>query len=196
VIIGHSQTRNAVGFTGYYHVIRSLYRLKQNPLTNFLFWLFHTRLEANPDLAANLVPVDFVVRAMWEVAQTKPNDAFVFHIVHDSPVPLAELFEIAFKTLGLSKIQLAGQRALQQKPFTVWEKLIRRRFLQAAQFQAPYLRESPLFDAANFRRVVPRDVLPCPKLDWKFLYEVNLKYLGFLKRQSSEKAGLSYSTDV
>jgi thioester reductase-like protein len=185
VIIGHSQTCNAVGFNGYYNVIKSLYFLKQSLFTEALLGLFHTRLKANPDLLANLVPVDFVVRAMWEVVQAKPEATFIFHLVNDFPVPLAHLFEVASKTLGLPKIELASQSALQQKPLTHWERFLSRKFLETLRFQAPYLHESPLFDATNFRRVVPRALLPSPKVDQGFLDQVNQRYLRFLDEQSS-----------
>jgi hypothetical protein len=122
---------------------------------------------------------------MWELAQAKPEATFIFHVVNDFPVPLALLFEVTSKTLGLPKIELASQSALQQNPLTRWERLVRRKFLQRARFQAPYLRESPLFDATNFRRVVPRDILPSPKVDQSFLDEVNQRYLRFLDEQSS-----------
>ena len=167
-------------FRGYsYNVIKSLYFLKQSLFTEALLGLFHTRLEANPDLPANLVPVDFVVRAMWEVAQAKPEATFIFHLVNDFPVRLAHLFEVASKTLGLPKIELASQSALQQKPLTHWERFLRRKFLETAQFQAPYLHESPLFDATNFRRVVPRAILPSPKVDQVFFDRVINVTFGF-----------------
>lgn len=175
VIVGHSRTGCAVRFSGYYDVIRTIYLLTHSLEVNLgprFDRNLRTRILAQPQVQLNVVPVDFVVEAMWRIARAECQDPFIFHLVHDTPTPLAELFHRACEPLAVEGIELVGEEAFRQRPMTSLERIFNRK----TQFQAPYLLESPRFDQTNFRTLVPAVALRCPPIDRALLQRVNEYY--------------------
>jgi hypothetical protein len=109
---------------------------------------------------------------MWRVAQIERQEAWIFHLVNEAGAPLAELFRQACQPLGVTGIELVEDKAFQQRPMSGLERLFNRK----TQFQAPYLLDGPDFEVTNFRRAVPHDVLPCPRLDADVMGRVNRFY--------------------
>jgi thioester reductase-like protein len=175
IIIGHARTGRAVRFTGYYDVIRAIYLLTHclevNLGANFDRNL-RLRILAGQSVRLNVVPVDFVVAAMWQIARAAPSDSFIFNLTSDFPAPLADLFHQACVPLAVTGIELVEEDAFRQQPMTGLERIFNRK----TQFQAPYLLDGPLFDNTNFRRVVPQTALPCPRIDEELLHRVNSYY--------------------
>ena len=185
IIVGHSRTGTAFRCNGYYGVLRALALLVRNLEINLGDGFdrnLRLRVLANPDLRLNLVPIDFVVDAMWQIA--KNNRAWkgtqgIFHIANESPVRVQDLFRIAQDSLGISGIELVEEYAFQEQPMSGLERI----FYQRAQFQAPYLLECPHFDTRNFRDLIPSTLLPCPSLGAEQLYRLNEYFLAALERE-------------
>ena len=130
----------------------------------------------------NLVPVDFVVEAMWNLSRldvAERMDQGIFHLANETAVPVADLFRVAADMLNVTGIELVKTQSFQHKPMSGLERL----FYQRAQFQAPYLLDCPHFATTNFRKAIPVDMLPCPVVDVHTLRQVNHYYLNELERQ-------------
>jgi len=182
VIVGHSMTGKAVHFTGYYEVFRTLYLLTCNLEVNLGSSFdrnLRLRILARSDVLLNLVPIDFVVEAMWHLSRAERYGTFIFNLASNASAPLADLFRIASEALGITGIEFVREDAFRERPMTGLERLFNRR----TQFQAPYLLDSPLFDTTNFRRLVPHEVLSCPHVNEDLLRRVNYYYFGVLDRQ-------------
>jgi len=185
IITGHSLTGKATRFNGYYGVLRALALLVRNFEANLGREFDHNlrlRILANPHLGLNLVPVDFVVEAMWQLSRLdvveKTNEG-IFHLANEKAIPLADLFCVAADMLQVTGIDLVEAQSFQRKPMSGLERLFHHR----AQFQAPYLLDCPHFATTNFRKVIPVNTLPCPIVGTHTLRQINHYYLDELDRQ-------------
>ena len=175
IIIGHSRTGRAVRFSGYYDVFRALYLLRQgleiNLGKNFDRNL-HLRIRASVDVQVNVVPVDFVVEAMWRLAQSDKGNAWIFNITNERPPSLDFLFTQACSLLSVTGIELVDSASFAQQEMSGLERIFNRK----TQFQAPYLLDGPAFDNSNFRALVPETLLPCPPADETLMRRINEYY--------------------
>jgi nucleoside-diphosphate-sugar epimerase len=182
IIIGHTQTGQAVRFSGYYDVLRALALLVRNlevNLTGNFDRNLRVRIRARSDTPLNLVPVDFVVEAMWRLSCIDRRDAVVFNIVNETPVLVSELFRYACEEVRVTGIDLVEEASLQQRPMTTFERLFDRR----TRFQAPYLLDGPSFRTTHFRSLIPPCALPCTPVDKSLMKKMNRYYLEILDRQ-------------
>lgn len=182
IIIGHSRTGRAVRFTGYYDVFRALYLLTNSLSVNLgpqFDRNLHLRVGASADLCPNVVPVDFVVEAMWRLACSERGDAWIFHITNNQPPSLAFLFAQASALLSVSGIDFVDAPSFSRKPMSGMERIFNRK----TQFQAPYLLDNPLFDTTHFRSVVSESSLPCPTTDETLMGRINNYYYEVLNQQ-------------
>lgn len=175
IIIGHSQTGRASRFTGYYDVIRAIYLLTQSLKINLGDHFdrdLHLRILAESTVRLNVVPIDFVVEAMWRLSRCERGAAWIFNITNDHPPLLDYLFTQACTPLAVTGISLVNEVDFQRQPMSGLERIFNRK----TQFQAPYLLNGPLFDNTNFRALVPEAVLPCPSADERLMRRVNEFY--------------------
>ncbi len=175
IIMGHSHTGRASRFTGYYDVIRAIYLLTHSleiNLGDHFDRHLHLRILAKSTVRLNVVPIDFVVEAMWRLSRSERGAAWIFNITNDHPPLLEYLFAQACKPLAVTGITLVDEAAFQQQPMSGLERIFNRK----TQFQAPYLLNGPLFDNRNFRALVPEVILPCPGADETLMRRVNEFY--------------------
>jgi thioester reductase-like protein len=182
IVIGHSRTGRVVRFTGYYDVFRTLYLLTRNlevNLGNSFDRNLRLRIKADADVRLNVVPVDFVIEAMWRIARSPLRDHWIFNITNEQPPLLSFLFTQASRLLAVSGIELVSPLAFDHYPMSGLERIFNRK----TQFQAPYLLEGPAFDTSHFRAVVPERLLPCPRIDEALMFRMNGYYSELLNRQ-------------
>jgi nucleoside-diphosphate-sugar epimerase len=175
IIIGHSQTGRAVRFTGYYDVIRAIYLLTQSLAINLGAHFdrnLHLRILAGPAVRLNVVPVDFVIAAMWRLSRSERRGAWIFNITNEHPPLLDDLFAHACAPLAVTGITLVTESDFQQRPMSGLERIFNRK----TQFQTPYLLDGPRFDDRNFRALVPETTLPCPSANAELMRRVNEFY--------------------
>lgn len=175
VIIGHSSTGRATRFTGYYDVIRALYQLTRSLEINLgesFDRNLRLRILAGAAVRLNVVPIDFVVEAMWRIACIEPPGAWIFNLTNDHPPFLHDLFTDACAPLGVSGIELVDPASFAQQPMSGLERIFNRK----TQFQAPYLLDGPQFDNSHFRALVPETILPCPPADAALMRRINEYY--------------------
>jgi nucleoside-diphosphate-sugar epimerase len=175
IIIGHSVTGRATRFSGYYDVIRAIYQLTHNlevNLGNSFDRDLRLRVLAGKDGRLNVVPVDFVVEAMWRIARGGLESPWIFNLTNDRPPLLEFLFSQACAPLSVTGIQLVDRLSFTQRPMSGVERIFNRK----TRFQAPYLLDAPIFDNSNFRALVPETTLPCPRADEALMRRVNAYY--------------------
>lgn len=170
IIVGDSQTGRAAGFAAYYDIVRALRRFGNNGET--------LRLQTRPELTLNMVPVDFVVEAMWRLSRAVAESGGIFHIVNDVPVSLAELHAGVARMPGLAHVEIVDGAVFRERPRTPHE----RAFERMTHFEAVYLGAETRFDSTRFRRAVPVDRLPCPPIDAAFLERINGAFLASVDR--------------
>ena len=175
IIIGHSSTGRATRFSGYYDVIRAIYQLTRSLEINLgesFDRNLHLRILAETTMRLNVVPIDFVVEAMWRIACAEPQDSWIFNLTNDHPPLLDFLFDQACAPLSVTGVELVDASSFVRCPMSGLERLFNRK----TQFQASYLLDGPLFDNGNFRALVPQAVLPCPQADETLMRRVNEYY--------------------
>jgi nucleoside-diphosphate-sugar epimerase len=175
IIIGHSVTGRATRFSGYYDVIRAIYQLTHNLEINLGDSFdrdLRLRLLAEKAGRLNVVPVDFVVEAMWRIACRELEGPWIFNLTNDRPPLLEFLFSQACAPLSVSGIHLVDSLSFTHQPMSGVERIFNRK----TRFQAPYLLDTPVFDNSNFRTLVPETTLPCPRVDEALMRRVNEYY--------------------
>jgi nucleoside-diphosphate-sugar epimerase len=175
IIIGHSVTGRATRFSGYYDVIRAIYQLTRNLEVNLgdsFDRNLRLRILAGKGGRLNVVPIDFVVEAMWRIARNELDSPWIFNITNDRPPLLEFLFSQACAPLSVTGIQLVDNLAFTQRPMSGVERIFNRK----TRFQAPYLLDAPVFNNSNFRALVPETTLPCPRADEALMRRVNEYY--------------------
>jgi nucleoside-diphosphate-sugar epimerase len=194
IIIGHSVSGRATRFSGYYDVIRAIYQLTRNLEVNLGDGFdrdLRLRVLAGKDGRLNVVPVDFIVEAMWRVAGRGLDSPWIFNLTNDRPPLLEFLFSQACASLLVTGIQLVDSLSFTHRPMSGVERIFNRK----TRFQAPYLLDAPAFDNSNFRALVPETILPCPRADEALMRRVNeYYYRDVLDRRFGVPQGLLRST--
>ncbi|MCA9791344.1 MAG: SDR family oxidoreductase [Candidatus Eremiobacteraeota bacterium] len=142
VIVGDSAT----GYTSAYHGVYVPMRFA---------WAQGLGTEATlaalgmqPDETFNLVPVDWVARIFWRLAEVTGPGLAVYHLTHSEPVSLGALMEaVGAAPPNPVKVEPGAQDSLRT--------------------YAPYFRQHRPFLAERTRQAAPE--LPCPPLDEQVL---------------------------
>ena len=182
IVIGRSSDGMSLGYAGYMGVFRALFLLRRRLEINLEADFdkdLRLRLDADPELGLNVVPVDFVVEAMWAIAAHGDPGIAVYHITNDNTATLEVLFDDGARALGITGARLSRKHDYGARPKTTTEKLLHRRI----EFQVPYMLRSMRFDTANFRRLVPIEALPAPVPDQAFMARCNSYCLAAMERE-------------
>lgn len=162
IIVGDSRT----GYTSTYH---HFYRFLELAVRLFARTGLSTaeskirsrrlalRLPLSGDERQNIVPVDWVSRALLELVQQPRWHGRTYHLVNPRSVPAREVTGIIEELLQFKGIQWVGEDGLSD-PTSVEQMVL-------DQFQEywPYLRGDVLFDSRNLLEALPN--LPPPRFD-------------------------------
>jgi thioester reductase-like protein len=154
VIVGDSQTGRTGGYSGLYRVLHVGARLLQPAPGRDAPVL---RLPLTGSEPCNLVPVDWVSRAIVELLSRPRWHGRTFHLTSPMPATAGLVCRTAAEVLQLDGIRLCGPAGV-PAPSRLEEL-----FWQGVQEYWPYLGEHPTFDCANTRRALPH--LPAPVMD-------------------------------
>jgi nucleoside-diphosphate-sugar epimerase len=163
----------------YYHVLATFYTLRKRAeasLGEDFDGNLDIRFFAYPHSPVNLVPVDFVVDAMYGISR-KPHlqtkELKIFNIVNEKPPTMELIHRIGSESLNLRGIRFAKKEDFEQEPMSSVERIFDRRIV----FQAPYTREIIHFSCDKFREVIGYEELPIPQVDADFLRNINKNFL-------------------
>jgi nucleoside-diphosphate-sugar epimerase len=150
IIVGDSRT----GYTSSYH---GLYRfLGLAARLAGAAGRLRIRLPFAGDETRNLVPVDWVARALTRLANRPRWHGQVYHLTAHAPVRIAAIRRAAEEVLGVRGVRWGGPGPLREP--TPPEEA----FLGRLREFWPYFGADPEFDCRNTRRALPR--LPPPRV--------------------------------
>jgi thioester reductase-like protein len=156
VIVGDSRTGHTSSFNGLYRFVELAARLASahaaageagRPL----------RLPLRGDEAWNLVPVDWVSRAVVTLLARPEWHGRTFHLVCCSPVSTRLLHDVAAEVLNVPGVELAGPEGVAQP------SRLEQLFREGLEEYWPYLGGNPVFACANTSAALPE--LPPPPVD-------------------------------
>ncbi len=182
VIIGDSVTGKATNFTGYYGVCNAIYRLCKGLEVNLgseFDRTFNLRILANPETKLNLVPVNYVVKAMYLLSNVRLNGSFLFHIANAEAPELELVKKVVCEDLDISGIELVMADDFNRLPMTGLERV----FHNKIGFQSPYLLLNSYFDMTNLKKALSSKELINPIIDENMLHKINKYYFSFLDSQ-------------
>jgi thioester reductase-like protein len=156
VIVGDSQTGYTSSYHGFYRFLELVDRLARpegEPRKRRL----PLRLPFCGDELRNLVPVDWVARAITRILGRPRFHGRTYHLTAPEPVPVREIKAVAERELGLDGLELTG-RGLLAGPTRA-----ERAFQKGVRDYWPYLADDPKFDRRHTQAAIPD--LPVPRLD-------------------------------
>jgi thioester reductase-like protein len=156
VIVGDSRTGYTSSFIGLYRFLELGSRLaSMNPDPGRAS--LPLRLPLGGDEPWDLVPVDWVARAIVRLMSRPGCSGRAFHLVSRSPVSTRTVRDVGSEELNLSGVEFAGPGGAADP--TRLEEM----FLDGVREYWPYLGGSPVFDATNTAAALPR--FPPPAID-------------------------------
>jgi len=111
IVIGHSRTRAATAFSGFYGFVRGLVQFKKIVGRAQQGLLDRTRLQmrVDPELGINLIPVDSVVRQAVQIALSQTSSG-IFHLTHPQPPKVGDVIRTIFREAGLNEPEFIDDR--------------------------------------------------------------------------------------
>ena len=110
----------------------------------------------------NIVPVDFVARAAWDIAAHRA--AGVFHLTHPHPVVMDDLAGMFAELFEGFQTRFVDAADFDREPATRLEQAL----LATAQPYLPYMQSEPVFDRTNTAAALGRAAEP-PEIDAAYL---------------------------
>ncbi|HSB71060.1 MAG TPA: SDR family oxidoreductase [Candidatus Methylomirabilis sp.] len=118
------------------------------------------RIEGRPEAPFNIVPVEYVARALVALADHPEGAGKVFHLVASKPPTQAAVLSAITHRLGLHGVELLDGRSGPLADPSPLERKISRLLLGYRE----YLGQDVRFDDRNARRLLDRCSLPAPRL--------------------------------
>ena len=186
ILIGHSATGRSVGWNGYYAIVRALHRVKhvaQTAACGKFSGDLKLRVLANPLARLNLVPIDYVVEALWHLSRAERRDSFIFNVTSSQPITVAQCFAILCEALGVTGVEVVDEESFRTHRMNRIERL----FLREARFQLGYLRDDVDFDHTNFRQLVPKEILRDDQVTERLLHQINVRCVAALESDPARR---------
>jgi thioester reductase-like protein len=155
VIVGDSRTGATSSFQGFYRFPEAADRLAKTDAMGRR-WL-RLRLPLDGNEPRNLVPVDWVARAVAHVVGTPALHGYTYHLTAAKPVTVTTVKAAVEDALKIKGVSFAGHGAVSDP--SALEEL----FLSSLRDYEPYLYGDPEFDCRNTRTAMPS--LPAPVMD-------------------------------
>lgn len=104
IVIGHSETRAATAFSGFYGFVRGLLQFKNivSRAQSGLLDRTRLRMRVDPDLGINLIPIDSVVRQAVRIGLSDAESG-IFHLTHPCPPKVGDVIRTIFREVGLNE---------------------------------------------------------------------------------------------
>jgi thioester reductase-like protein len=180
VVIGHSRTRAATSFSGFYGALRQFAQFG-GLLERMQAGLVQTslRLAATDDVTINLIPIDRVVAELVDLAE-RDAPAGIYHLTNRRPPTVGAVVRRMFAELGFAAPVFSGE---EREGFTYLE----RKLDQRLQFFRSYMGSEKRFDRARVDGALGDAVAPAVELDDAEITEYVRWYLDVLR---AERASL------
>jgi nucleoside-diphosphate-sugar epimerase/predicted lipid carrier protein YhbT len=161
ILIGDSIHGRTIRFNSIYYFMKLFhYASKQRQNAPVV-------LKAKPEATLNIIPVDFAVKAIWDLSELAGSAGKIFHITNPSPPPFQELIAVAEAIFNLS-IECSGPASSPHTP-SRGPKTERETSLS---LYAPYMAGEPEFDLTNTRSLLPGYDAAFPALDAAYFAKI------------------------
>jgi thioester reductase-like protein len=151
IIVGDSQngyTSNYSGLYRFFELAARLAEIESRPCTTTNQQLFVLRLPLTGQETCNLVPVNWLARAVAAIITSPGHHGRTYHLVSRTPTTVRLIHQVAAQVLRLKGISLAGSQNFRNPTRT--EQL----FLETLEDYWPYLTESRAFLCHNTERAL------------------------------------------
>lgn len=190
IVVG-SPKSDVVNDAAYYAVLETFYSVAKRAevtMGDDFDGNIGVRFWCEPRASLNIVPIDFVVKAMILLSQRKSligNSLKIFNVVNEDPPMINFVRDIMCESLGVTGIETVTKGVFSTEPMTPLEKLVERRIA----FQAPYARENTIFSVREFRQQIKAHELPPPVVDADFLRHINRAFITAHERKLHDLKG-------
>ena len=152
IVIGDSARGRIAIFNGMYNLLRFFDTVSP------IIGNEEIRIVANLDATKNLIPVDYLAKAVWHIIEAGVADTY--HITNPNPLTLGQLRDIYAKLFGINA-KLVTEKEFQTGKATRAELLYRK----AGSLYAPYMVTEPLFDRSNTDAVLKNTDICVPAIN-------------------------------
>jgi len=192
VIVGDSTTGRALNFTGFYNIAKIFFlirrvlqrRIHENPelyrkagiYADGDRLVFPLKFPCAPDSTINLVPIDYVVRTMLELAASPESAGQTYHITNPHPPRIVELMREGCRMVKLEGIEFVNcsfSNALQliRQEIDDYAKLgLNISFCMEIREYIHYFFGEPLFDVSNVRHTLRHRFVEPPAITPRLLH--------------------------
>jgi thioester reductase-like protein len=157
IIVGDSQTARCTSFTGWYILFQAAHlldRLLRDASTSKRYHI-SIRVPAKPDGRTNIIPVDYVARAVVRIIENPDHHRKIFHITHPDPPPHQWTLDLIHRKFNLNGITLAGPDVTIE-PRDRIEGMVWRQ-MQTLRY---HLANNPVFDRTHTDIALPHLEIP------------------------------------
>lgn len=162
VIVGDSVTGEVSDFRMFYH-----------PLHIFSIEILE-EIPANKDLKYNLVPVDYVARAIYLISSNRKNDNKNYHLTNSRSITLNSLLNTASPYFGFKKPKIIPENKFNFRKLRGFRRKVIEPYL-------PYFNHKKIiFDTTNFKKAINGAGFTWPVIDKRLLHRL-FKYCADVK---------------
>jgi len=178
IIMGDSVCGKTFNFNGLYTYIRAIsaigkkYSCKDGKIP--------LRLECNKNTVKNIVPVDFVSRAVAEIVKSENERGLrTYHLTNPNPPTLEWLNSTLHEILGLAKLDLISESGNGEKCLSKREMLIK----NSISAYRPYLFNEPEFDVSQTSFILKEKGVLFPPTDKKYFFLIINYFMNTLGKE-------------
>ena len=174
-VVGDSTTGYTTSSHGFYLPLQMAYAMADKLPTRLMGDRFFRLLGLRGDEGKNLVPVDWLAKAICYFVTHPEHHRQTYHLANPQPVSVQMIQEVVQEAIEqFSTRRFIGE--ISEATITEYEKL----FLQYMDVYRSHWRDDPIFDVTNTVGALPH--LPCPVIDRAML----LRIAGYpIKKRSS-----------
>ncbi|MBI1318485.1 MAG: NAD-dependent epimerase/dehydratase family protein [Candidatus Hydrogenedens sp.] len=157
IIVGAAQSGSIAQFMNFYQMLRLVDLIE----TGQLVVPERVRVMADPEANLNIVPVDWVAAALWDIIEQSGATGLTYHLTHPEPPTLWTLSDWARKRLAVKGSEIEFHASLAPEGLTELEQYIHSLSNMFLQYIS---RSEPLFDRTHTDTALA-GVVPFPAVD-------------------------------
>lgn len=179
IVIGHSQTKHALNYNGYYGFIRGLSKFARalERAQPGLSQEIEVQLRADPEFGLGLIPVDHVA---FEAVALSMADApeNIYHLTNPTPPTIGDSLQACFLAAGLRGVDIVPQGTELGS--------LDRKLQKSVDFYNSYIIREKVFDRSNLVAVLGQRALSGYEMPPARLAEITGGYADILSKTRSK----------
>jgi nucleoside-diphosphate-sugar epimerase len=165
-VVGDSTSGYVTSFHGFYLPLQLAYAMAGRVPVKEMNERFFGRLGLKGDEGKNLVPVDWLAKAIAYLVTHPKHHGKTYHLASPKPVPVAEVQQVI-----RDAIERHYPKPLATSISEDELKSIESLFYEYMLIYQSHWRDDPKFDLTNTQAALPH--LPCPEMDYEVLMRVS-----------------------